>query len=123
MLTQEQKTIISSEAVKTEMLLKKFPDWKFNTRGETFPTANDVKAIAGNIQIFDNYVTWEQVQSSPKRMIKYFVFKCFHTLFKPFFRKQLILNEYVWLLAGTVARQNERIANLEQKLNEASNSN
>ncbi len=119
MLTDEQKLQVQRLAADIAPLKTGFPKWNPElSAGTFFPDNKDLKAMAEKVQPFSFNKPDGPLFSSPKNILKTIFFYVFQPAMKKLFTKQMLFNEYVWLLANTVAFQNQKIQDLEKQLND-----
>ncbi len=119
MLSEEQKSKIEQLSQKYEPLLRNFPTWD-STKSHVilFPDTNDLRAIAEKVEPFNFGIHGNHNPKSVKHFAKLFFIRFIQPLSKILFKRQMLFNEYMWLLANTVAAQNQMIRDLEKRLNE-----
>jgi hypothetical protein len=119
MITEEQSAKIKELSLKYAPLKHGFPKWDpSEVRPECFPDSNDLKAIAEKVEPINFQLHANQISISLKTVTKYIFVRVLQPMIKLLFKRQMFFNEYMWLLANTVAMQNQKIMSLEAKLNE-----
>ena len=114
MLTKEQIVTINKLSLKYAPLKEGFPKWNPETVDSVFfPDTNDLRAIAEKVEPFSFQLHANQTAVSPKYVCKYMFVRFLQPLLRMLFKRQMFFNEYMWLLANTVAQQNQKIMSLE----------
>jgi len=118
-LSYEQKLKIDDLVQKYLLLKAEFPKWNSKDGPtEFFPDREDIKAIADLVQPFAYAKPTERLFCSPKIFFRHLFVRMAQPFLRLLFTRQTQFNEHIWLLANTIAVQNEKIRDLEKKLND-----
>jgi hypothetical protein len=124
MATEELKIQIDELAKKYATLKEGLPSWDGNNKyTNQFPDFNDLRYMASKVQPLSITTPDKPYFTNIKIFVKHLYTRWIQPLLQKVFKEQMLFNEYTWLLANTVAIQNQKIAELEEKINEFKSKN